>query len=184
MRIIHILLYTHSFLFILRSLGNTFQDIKPLDAFTIHNPTFVPAYHCCYILFPTFTHKNIIDMYFVEMTVYYAVMQTLTLHFLHWLTSLRLTWLSALYLSVYFNKYISDFASKLPVCKISRNPSYVFIYCVLLISLQQNGPSIDFIDYSHFQALVIGDVLDWTHLKLWSHQTQYLLTRQKQSSMS
>lgn len=184
MRIITLLMYTHSFLLIIRALGNTFQDSKPFDTFTIHYPAFSPAYHCFYVLFPIFTHKGIMNMLFIEMTVYYAVMQMLILHLLHWLTSLKLTWLAALYFSVYLNKYVSEFKKSFPVCKISRSPSYVFIYCVFLVSIQQNSPMLEFTDYSHFQALVLADALDWIHSKLWIQQTQDLMTRQKKSSMS
>jgi hypothetical protein len=183
MLIIKQLGYTHLFIIALYGLGNVFRDQRLLESFTIHNPTFASAYHLCYVVLPTLDTKNIAKMFFMEMSIYYAIMQTIILHMLQWLYSPELAWLTALYFAVYFLDYTSSLKKVIPACKVPSSGSFVFIYCILLLSAQQNGPALAFGDQTHFQALVISDTLHWIHSLLWKRQSQKFMCRQKQMYM-
>jgi hypothetical protein len=181
MLIIKQLVYTHIFIIVLYCLGDVFRDQKLLESFTIHNPTFAPAYHLCYVALPALDTKNIAKMFYMEMSIYYAIIHTIILHLLQFLYSSELAWLTALYFAVYFVDYTSQVRKVIPACKIPASGSFVFIYCIFLISVQQNGPPLALGDLTHFQALVMSDTLHWIHSLLWKRQSQKFICRQKQT---
>lgn len=187
------LAYTHSFLFLMHCLGSVFHQNATVLLFTIQNPTFVPAHQIAYLLLPHLSaalgkRVPIVNVLFVEMSLYYCILQMTVLHILQTLCSPHLAWLTALYFAVYFLDHVAEFTQTYPACSISRGSTLVFIYCPLLISFQQSCPFPDAASLSsvyihhHFEAMAIADAVAWVHSRWSKSRNKIVVFRQKQNN--